>query len=157
MFYLGTRVGDSKKYPGTKGLFLTRKVRKGEAFAAYTGLLYANGDPKIPKDNTYQITLVISGVTYILDAKGVDASVCKGQFINDGLSNNAKCRIRGAPNGAKYCLVYALNDFPIYEEMDTSYERDYWLRRIQWNKLSEPDKVKAADVYNICAPDMLMD
>ena len=63
----------------------------------------------------------------------------------------------GAPNGAKYCLLYALNDYPIHEEMDTQYDREYWLRKAQWEKLSEPDKVKAADVYNICAPDMLID
>ena len=114
--------------------------------------MYVLGDPNIPKDNTYQITLIVAGITYILDAKGVDASISKGQFINDGLNNNAKCRIRAAPIGANYCLVYALNDYPIHEEMETSYEREYWFRKIQWEKLSEPDKVKAADVYNICAP-----
>ena len=115
------------------------------------------GDPAIPKDNTYQVTLVNAGVTYVLDAGALDKSVSKGQFINDGLTENAKCRIRGAPNGAEYCLVYALNDYPIHEEMETSYDREYWLHRLQWEKLSEPDKVKAADVYNICAPDMLID
>jgi hypothetical protein len=138
-------------------LFLTRKVKNGQAFACYGGWLYVLGDPSIPRDNTYQISLVIAGVTYVLDAKGVDASVSKGQFLNDGLNNNAKCRIRAAPNGAKYMLVYALGDYQIHEEMETSYDREYWLRRMQWEKLSEPDKVKAADVYNICAPDMLID
>ena len=115
------------------------------------------GDPNIPKDNTYQITLVVAGVTYVLDAKGIDASVSKGQFINDGLTNNAKCRIRAAPNGANYCLVYALNDYNIHEEMETTYDREYWLKKMQWEKLSEPDKAKAAELYNICAPDMLID
>ena len=113
--------------------------------------MYVLGDSNIPKDNTYQITLVVAGLPFILDAKGVDASISKGQFINDA------CRIRAAPNGANYCLAYALNDYPIHEEMETSYERDYWLRKIQWEKLSEPDKVKDTDVYNICAPDMLVD
>jgi hypothetical protein len=138
-------------------LFLTRKVKKGECFAVYGGWLYALGDPRIPKDSTYQTSLVIAGQTFILDAKGVDASVSKGQFANDGLTNNAKCRIRGAPNGAKYSLLYALNDYPIHEEMDTQYDREYWLRKPQWAKLSEQDKVKAAEVYNICTPDMLID
>ena len=136
---------------------MTRKVKRGEVFANYTGYVYALGDPRIPKDNSYQTILVIAGVTYVLDAAGIDASVCKGQFINDGLSNNAKCRIRAAPNGAKYWQVVALNDYPIHEEMETQYDRDYWLRRAQWEKLSEPDKVKAADIYNICAPDMLIE
>jgi hypothetical protein len=63
----------------------------------------------------------------------------------------------GAPNGAKYCLLYALNDYPIHEEMDTQYDRKYWLRKAQWAKLSEPDKVTAANVYKICASDMLID
>ena len=53
------------------------------------------GDPAIPRDNTYQVTLVIAGVTYVLDAGAIDKSVSKGQFINDGLTENAKCRIRG--------------------------------------------------------------
>ena len=93
-----------------------------------------------------------------MDAAGIDKSVSKGQYINDGLNNNVKCRIRGAPtNGAQYCLVYALDDYAIHEEMETCYERDYWLRTIQWEKISEPDKVKAADVYNICAPNMLVE
>ncbi len=83
--------------------------------------------------------------------------VSKGKFANDGLTFNAKCRIRGAPNSAKYSLLYALNDYPIHEEMDTQYDREYWLRKTQWAKLSEPDKVKAVDVYNICAHDMQID
>ena len=70
------------------------------------------GDPAIPADNTYQTILVIAGITYVSDAKNFDPSYGKAQYINDGLSKkNAKCRIRGAPNGAKYCLAYALEDF----------------------------------------------
>jgi hypothetical protein len=53
--------------------------------------------------------------------------------------------------------LYALNDYPIHEEIDTQYDREYRLRKAQWEKLSEPKTVKAADVYNICAPDMLID
>lgn len=98
-----------------------------------------------------------AGVKYVLDATGIDASISKAQFINDGLTNNAKCRIRGAPNGAKYCLAYALQDYSIHEEMETTYNGEYWMRKIQWEKLSESDKVKAAELYNICAPDMLID
>ncbi len=58
-----------------------------------------------PRDNTYQVPLIIAGVMYVFDAGGVDKSVSKGQFINDGLTENEKCRIRGAPNGAQYCFV----------------------------------------------------
>ena len=112
-------------------MFLTRKVKKGEAFGVYGGWLYALGDPRIPRDNTYQTSLVIARQAFVLDAKGVDASVCKGQFANDGLTNNAKCRIRGAPNGAKYCKLYAIYDYPIHEEIDTRYDREYWLRKAQ--------------------------
>ncbi len=83
------------------------------------------GDPAIPKDNTYQVTLVIAGVTYVLDAGAIDKSMSKGQFINDGLT-------------------------------ETCYEREYWLRRHQWAKLSEADQLKAAELYKICAPDMLI-
>ncbi len=117
-----------KKYPGQKALYLTRKVKKGEAFACYGGWLYVLGDQNISRDNTYQITLVVAGITYLLDAKGVDASISKEKLINDGLT---KCRIRGAPNSAQYCLMYALNDYAIHEEMKTCYEREYWLRKNQ--------------------------
>ena len=42
--------------------------------------------------HTYQITLIIimARIIYILDAKGVNASISKGQFISDGLNENAK-------------------------------------------------------------------
>ncbi len=70
-------------------------------------------DPAIPRDNTYQVTLVIAGVTYVLDAGALDKSVSKRQFINDDLTENAKYHIRGTLNGAEYYLVYALNDYPI--------------------------------------------
>ncbi len=72
-----------------------------------------------------------AGVKYVLDATGIDASISKAQFINDGLTNNAKCRIRGALNGAKYCLAYALQDYSIHEEMETTYNGEYWMRKIQ--------------------------
>ena len=55
--------------------------------------LYVLGDPTIPRDNTYHVSLVIAGVTYILDVGSIDKSVSKGQFINDGLTENAKRRI----------------------------------------------------------------
>ena len=77
----------------------------------------------------------------------------KAQYINDGLSRkNSKCRIRGAPNGAKYCLAFALDDYPKDTEMDTTYDRDYWIRIAQWSKLSEEDKIVAAVEYAIKAP-----
>jgi hypothetical protein len=50
-------------------LFLTRKIKKGDAFAVYPGLVYVFGDPEIPTDNTYQTILVIAGTKYILDAR----------------------------------------------------------------------------------------
>ena len=52
--------------------------------------------------------------------------------------------------------LYVLNDYPIHEEMETCYEREYWLRKHQWAKLSEADQIKAADLYKIMAPDMLI-
>jgi hypothetical protein len=146
-------VGKSKKIPGQRALFLTRKVKKGDPFAVYPGWAYVLGDPSIPEDNTYQTILVIAGTTYVLDAKNFNESYGKAQYINDGLSKkNAKCRIRGAPNGAKYCLAYALDDFPIHEEMDTTYERDYWTRIQQWSKLSEDGKAVAGAEYGIKDP-----
>ncbi len=123
-----------------------------EAFACYGGYLYVLRDPAIPRDNTYQVTLVIACVTYVLDAGALEKSVLNGQFINDSLTENAKCRIRGASNSAEYCLVYALNDYPIHEEIKTCYEREYWLRKHQWAKLSEADRFKATDLYKIMAP-----
>jgi hypothetical protein len=36
--------------------------------------------------------------------------------------------------------------------MDTTYERDYWLRINQWALLSEEDKVLAGVEYGINAP-----
>ncbi len=108
--------------------------------------------PRRSSHPTYLATLVFAGVTHALDAEGIDKSVSKRQFINDGLIENAKCRIRGAPNDAQYSLVYALNDYPIHEEMKTCYEREYWLRKHQRAKLSESDQFKAADLYKILAP-----
>ena len=108
----------------------------------------------MPKDNSYQIG--IPGTNLITDAKGFDQSQGKAQFINDGLTNEAMCRIRQAPNGARYCLAYSLGNHKKGEEMETCYEKDYWCRKIQWVKLSEEDKVKASELYKICAPDMLI-
>ena len=83
------RIGDSKNYPGTKAAFLTRGVKKGQVFAAMPGWNYVRGDPKIPEDNSYQVS--IPGTNLITDAKGMDQSAGKAQFINDGLKNEAKC------------------------------------------------------------------
>ena len=130
-------------------MFLNRRVRKDEPFACYAGWVYAQGDPTIPSDNSYQTGMVIGGTNWVVDAAGVDQSVCKGQFINDGLTENAQCRIRPAPNQAKYCLVYALDNYAKDVEMETTYDREYWRRKIQWVKLSEQDKIKAAELYNI--------
>ena len=55
------------------------------------------GDPAIPRDNTYQVTLVIAGVTYVLDAGAIDKSVSKGQFINDGLTEMPSAASEGHP------------------------------------------------------------
>ncbi len=68
-------------------------------------------------------------------------------------TENAKCRNRRASNGAEHCLAYALKD---YQEMETCYEREYLLRNRQWAKLSEAEHFKAADLYKIMAPDMLI-
>ena len=119
------RIGDSKNYPGTKAGFLTRGVKKGQAFAAMPGWNYVRGDPKIPEDNSYQVS--IPGTNLITDAKGMDQSAGKAQFLNDGLKNDAKCCIRQAPIGANYCLSYALHGYKIHEEMETTYDREYWL------------------------------
>ena len=151
-----TRVGNSKKYPGMKALFLTKKVAKGQAFACYGGWVYASGDPDIPDDNSYQMSLRIAETDHVLDANGVDESICKGQVINDGLKSQAKCRNRPAPNSAKYCLVYALDDFPIHEEMETCYEQNFWLQKKQWDKLSEVDKVRAGELYGISPSDLIV-
>ena len=148
------RIGDSKNYPGTKAAFLTRGVKKGQVFAAMPGWNYVRGDPNIPEDNSYQVS--IPGTNLITDAKGMDQSAGKAPFLNDGLKNDAKCRIRQAPDGANYCLAYALHDYKIHEEMETTYDREYWLRKIQWVKLSEKDQAIAAKFYKIVAPDMLI-
>ncbi len=94
--------------------------------------------PAIPANNSYQINLTIAGNYVVLDAAGIYQSVCKGQLINDRSTNEAK-----------YCLVCALNDYPAHEEMETSYERKYWRREIKRDKLSDEDKVKASEIYNI--------
>ena len=141
------RVGLSKLLPNEKTVFTTRKVKKGDPIAAYGGWSWVSGDPLLPSDNSYQFG--IPNTNKILDAKGFGQDAFKGHFINDGLDNSAKCRIRQAPNGAGYLLAYALNDYPIHTEMTTTYERDYWLRKLQWEKLSTADKVKAGELYRI--------
>jgi hypothetical protein len=150
------RIAPSKKHKnGMMAAFLTRAVKLNAPFAAMPGWIHVKGDQLIPHDNSYQCA--IPGTTLIIDAKGFDQSAGKAHFINDGLTNEPFCRIRQAPNGARYCLAYALRDGKKGDEVETSYERDYWLRTAQWEKLTDQDKVKAADVYNICAPDMLID
>ena len=144
------RIGPSKKYPGEKAGFLTKKVKAGQAFAYFGGYIYVKGDPKIPKDNSMQTT--IPGTTLIIDAKGFDQSMGKGQYLNDGLKEDAMCRIRASPNG-RYSLVYALGDFPIHTEMHTCYNGDYWLVLMQWKKLSAENKLLAAALYNISPPE----
>ena len=136
-------------------MFLERNVKKGQAFACYGGYVNVLGDPSILVDNTYQTMLTVDKKHYVLDAFGLEESFGKGPYINDGLTNNAKCRIRAAPKGAKYCLVYALNDYLKGEEMETTYDRGYWMRKIQWDHLSVKNKIKAADLYKI-TPDMIV-
>ena len=63
------------------------------------------GDPAIPKDNTYQVTLVNAGVTYVLDAGALDKSVSKGQFINDGLAENASDGHPTVPMSTALCTL----------------------------------------------------
>ena len=74
------------------------------------------------------------------------------QYLNDGLKEDAMCRIRASPNG-RYCLAYALGDFPIHTEMETCYNGDYWLVKMQWKKLSAENKLIDAALYNISAPE----
>ena len=131
-------------------VFTTRKVKKNQAIGAYGGWNFVRGDPLLPTDNSYQFG--IPGTTFILDAKGFGQDAFKGHFINDALDNNAKCRIRQAPGGAPYLLVYALDDYPIHTEMTTTYEREFWL---QWDKLSAEDKVKAAALYGIAVDQLI--
>ncbi len=151
------RILPSKKHNnGMMAAFLNRAVKTKLPFAAMPGWISVVGDPLIPHDNSYQCA--IPGTTLMIDAKGFDQSEGKAHFINDGLTNEPFCRIRQAPNGARYCLAYALKGGKKGEEVETSYVRDYWLRRAQWEKYPNKTKsVKAADVYNICAPDMLID
>ena len=128
-------------------VFTTRKVKKTKPLVLMVGGNFVRGDPLLPTDNSYQFG--IPGTTFILDAKGFGQDAFKGHFINDALDNNAKCRIRQASGGAPYLLVYALDDYPIHTEMTTTYEREIWLRKLQWDKLSVEDKVKAAELYGI--------
>ena len=100
-----------------------------------------------PKDNSYQCA--IPGTNLIVDAKGFDASAGKAQFLNDGLINEVKARIKQAPNGANYLLAYALDDYKIHTEMNTTYDKEFWMVKFQWDQLSAADKVKAAEYYKI--------
>ena len=81
-------------------------------------------------------------------------------FLFNALSSSKSSSLPSSSSNTDFVFLfclYALSDYPIHEEIDTQYDREYWFQKAQWEKLSEPDKVKAADVYNICAPDMLID
>ena len=129
------------------GAFLTRGIKKGQPFACYPGWLYVRGDPLLPKDNSYQIA--VPGTNLIVDAKGFDQSAGKAQFLNEGFTNEVKARISKAPDGANYLLAYALEDCKIHTEMTTTYDKDFWMVKFQWDQLSAADKVKAAEYYKI--------
>ena len=134
---------------------MNRKVVKNDGFIAYVAPVLLAGDPRLNEDNSYQ--MLIPGTNLIMDAAGVDESISKGQFMNDCLSfEAAEAKFRQAPGGLHYCIGYALGDYPKGHEMETTYDAAYWCRKIQWNKLTEEDKVLASDNYKICAPDMLI-
>ena len=116
-------------------------------------MTYQLGDPRISKDNSMQMK--VPGTQLILDATGLDESMGKAQFMNDCLNfDTAGARIRQAP-GLNYCLAYALGDHPRNMEIETTYDGPFWCRKKQWEKLSESDKIKAAETYNI-TPDMIV-
>jgi hypothetical protein len=100
--------------------------------------------------------MMIPGTSLLIDAAGIDESVGKAQFFNDSLDfSTAEVKLRQAPGGLHYCIAYALDEYPRNHEMETTYGRDFWVKKIQWDKLSAEDKVEASKSYNIVAPDML--
>ncbi len=125
-----------------------KKVQNQHPFAVYSGMTYQLGDPKIDKkDNSYQIK--VPGTQLILDAQGLGEESGKAQFMNDCFNYEAAgARIRQAP-GQNYCLAFALGDQARGTEIETTYDGPFWCRKKQWDKLSEADKLKAGEAYNI--------
>ena len=150
------RVGPSVLHPGEKALILNKGVPGGTDVAIYFGMVAVSGDPRISRDNTYQMG--IPNTRLIIDAAGIDQSQGKGQFSNEcWFPNKASVRVRAAPNGLPYCIVSTIGEQKRNKELETTYDRDYWCKKIQWNKLSAADKVVASDAYRILAPDMLIE
>jgi len=114
----------------------------------YVGLVYVQGDPRLSKDNTFQT--VIPGTSWVIDAAGIPESTGKGQAMNECWDPAlASGRIRAAPNGLPYCLVSALGAQKKGKEIETTYNGPFWKKRIQWSKLSDSNKVLAAEAYKI--------
>ena len=136
-------------------IFLNKKVAKDAPIAVYVAPVFRYGDPRISADNSYQ--MMIPGTNLVMDAAGIDESVGKEHFLNDSMDfSTAEVKLRQAPGGLHYCIAYALDEYPRNHEMETTYGRDFSVRSIQWEKLSEKDKISASNNYKILAPDMLM-
>ena len=150
------RVGPSVLHPGEMALFLNKGVPDNTDVTIYMGMVAVSGDPRISKDNTYQMG--IPGTRLIIDATGIDQSQGKGQFLNEcWFPNKASARTRAAPNGLPYMIVSTIGKQVKNKELETTYDRDYWCKKIQWEKLSDADKLVASDAYRILAPDMLIE
>jgi len=150
------RVGPSILHPGEQALFLNKGVPDNTDVTVYLGMVSVSGDPRIPIDNTYQMG--VPGTKLVIDAAGIDQSQGKGQYLNEcWFPNLASARVRAAPNGMPYLIVSTIGDQKRNKELETTYNRDYWLKKIQWDKLSEADKRLASEAYRILAPDMIIE
>jgi hypothetical protein len=155
MFTTECRVGKSILHPGQMALFLNKNKVNDEDVAVYVGMNSIEGDPRISDDNSYQMG--IPNTNLIINAAGIDKSIGKGHFMNEcWKKENASARIRAAPNGLPYLIVSMIGNHKKNKELETTYGFAFWCKKIQWNKLSEAEKVLAAEAYEI-TPDMLFD
>ena len=49
----------------------------------------------------------------------------------------------------RYLLFVSLRNIPAHEEIVTCYMKDYWCRKIQWEKLDESGRLLAMEHYGI--------
>ena len=111
-------------------LFLNKNKKHDEDVAVYLGMTNIIGDPRISKDNSYQIR--VPNTNLIIDAAGIDKSVSKGQFMNECWKEElASARIRAAGNELPYCIVTLIGNQKKGKELETTYGADFWCKSIQ--------------------------
>ena len=109
---------------------MNKNKQDGEDVAIYLGMTSIVGDPRISKDNSYQIR-VPNNTNLIIDTAGIDKIVGKGHFMNECWNEDkVSARIHPAPNELPYCIVSVIGNFKKNKELETTYGSDFCCKNI---------------------------